>query len=126
VDKNAVTSWTNDSALLLKLISVGFGGLIVGGIFWAASHKVPFSNPHLLSQPYVWPIGCRPAQYSVHMPISRSCLTDRNLFDGTKFGFFYPRGVSHYYRVGEDAVGPGCTMNECVVQVIVKGAFTHN
>lgn len=102
----------------------------------------PFVNPHIPSEPYVWPSGCKPTTttsdesrgsdshryYGVESNIPRACMDPRYYFsDAAKYNFPKQMGVGrNYYRVGPDAINFDCFSDgRCVASNVVKDVFVE-
>jgi hypothetical protein len=99
----------------------------------------PFVIPHIPSDPYVWPAGCKPENsrgiednghvryYGLENKIPASCMDPQYYFpDAVKHNFPTQSGVGrNYYRVDRDALNFQCFDNgTCVVAFMVKDVFT--
>lgn len=87
---------------------------------------VPFVNPKIIAQPFIWPTGCQQKTYSKGDPITAACLK-YHIADGPKWG--WPRGSKwpDYYRIGDDAVWVICNVytSRCRVFDAVRDVYVR-
>ena len=67
--------------------------------------SVPFVNPQIKTEPYVWPQGCERKKYTDKDQISDACLSDiYYIGDGQQWGWRRYSKRPYYYRVNNDAI----------------------
>ena len=88
--------------------------------------SVPFVNPQIKAEPYVWPQGCAKREYNELDKIDKECLADNYYIgDGEQWGWPRSSKRSNYYRLENDAMDMGCNMitQNCYASHIVKKVF---
>jgi hypothetical protein len=123
-DEDAPRQWLG----LTRMRAGIFAAVAVIAIFYLFGPKpVPFVNPKIAAEPFVWPTNCEKKTYKELTEINKSCLS-WYIGDGSEWG--WPRGPksADYYRISNDAIRISCNRgpNMCWIQYIIHDAFVNN
>jgi hypothetical protein len=109
-DEDAPRQWLG----LTRMRAGIFASVAVIAIFYLFGPKpVPFVNPKIAAEPFIWAEGCEVKSYAETEEISPRCLLQK--YEITKWESYgwkrRPRGSTRYFRIENDVISVGCDLN---------------